>query len=405
MIASQLRNQASAMAAMRWSQPWILLLVMLWVVVETGCRPDTRLSLGTFLAMEEAVGRLDQAGVGSPVTQPASADLEPWYPGPYQLGPGDVVTVNVAGLDAVGLPGEYTLRVNDTGQVQMPSVGSISVRGMTLDEVEGVIKAAYVPRLIHDTQVAVTITTYRAIDLIVLGEVATPAPIELRYDRSSILQAILAAGGPTEFADGRVTWIPSRDPKAVVVLDLTKRVDLVRAAKVGMIQDSDVLIVERRSTDVVYVAGLVNLPGPMPLPRGSTISVMQAIGAAGGTLLEFCPTEATLMRRRPTGELVRVKLELDRIKSGMDPDITLAAGDILVVPHNANTRMEEFLAKAFIFRFGLDATFNPWTHYYLKKDREVQREISGGGGFYDTFGRQLSTMDLTPIFAPQAAAP
>jgi len=404
MTASNLRDQASTLAAMRSSRSLVLLLVVLWTGVHAGCQPDTRMSVGTFLAMEAAAGRLDQADPTPPTsTQPAETVLDPWHPGPYKIGPGDVITVNVAGLEAVGLPGEYTLRVNEAGQIGLPSIGRIPVGGMILDEVEETIKSAYAPRFIKETQVTAEITAYRPIDLIVLGEVRTPAPIELRRDRSSILQAILASGGPTEFADGRVTLIPARAPDQVVSLDLNKREDLVRAAKAGAIQDSDVLIVERRSADVVYVQGLVQGPGPVPMPKGTTMSVLQAICAAGGTLLEFCPTEATLMRRRPNGELVRVKLELDRIKAGQDPDIALAAGDMLVVPHNASTRFEEFLARAFIFRFGLDTTFSPWTHYYFQKDRESREQFGGGGeGFFGTFGRQLSTMDLTPLLTTPA---
>lgn len=401
MTTINLRDQAST----RGSSLGLFILIALGLGVSAGCQPDTRLSVGTFLAMEAAAGRLDQTGMPAATTQPAETTLEPWNPGPYKIGSGDVLTVNVAGLDAVGLPGSYTLRVNEQGQIGLPSVGQVPVAGMILDEVEKAIQSAYVLRFIQETQVAVEIATYRSIDLIVLGEVRTPAPVELRRDRSSILQALLAAGGPTEFADGRVTWIPSRAPDQTVSLDLSKRADLIRAAKIGMLQDSDVLLVERRSADAVYVAGLVNIPGPVPMPTGSTMSVMQAIGAAGGTLLEYCPNEATLMRRMPNGELVRVKLELNRIKIGEDPDLKLAAGDMLIVPHNTSTRIEEFLAKAFIFRFGLDATFNPWTHYYLKKDREVRQSLSGGDGFYATFGRQLSTMDLSPLYAAPAGTP
>jgi hypothetical protein len=135
------------------------------------------------------------------------------------------------------------------------------------------------------------------------------------------------------------------------------------------------------------------------MPRGASISVSQAIAAAGGTLHAFSPKEATLMRRQSDGGLIRAKLELDRIMQGEDPDVLLAAGDILIVPHTFETRLEEFLARAFVFRFGMDTTYNPWTYYYFKKDRESREDFGGTGGFFSTFGRQL-TSELPALLEP-----
>jgi hypothetical protein len=171
---------------------------------------------------------------------------------------------------------------------------------------------------------------------------------------------------------------------------------LIRAAQIGRLQQSDVVIVERRKNDFVYVQGLVNAPGPVPLGPDDNLTAMQAIASGGGSLLAFSPKEATLYRTKKGGEILRVKLDLARMRAGEDPDIMLEPGDILNLPHTVETRVEEFLAKAFIFRFGLDTTFNPWTHYYFKKDREVRQ--GQDNGFFGTFGRSLITQDLTPLW-------
>jgi polysaccharide biosynthesis/export protein len=377
-----------------WEAQRLLLVVSL--TLQASCEPDTRISVDEFLLMEHSPGPVTSTQPTTPpATQPVVTQLQPWAAGPYKVGPGDVISITVAGLEAVGLPTSQSIRINDNGQAVLPNVGPIPVGGLTLDQVEAAVAAAYSPKYIKETQVSAQVTTYRSVNIIVLGEVRTPAPLELRRDRCSILQAVLAAGGPSEFADGRVTLVPSRTPQEATTLDLNKRDDLVRAARIGAIQDSDVIIVERRSNDVVYVEGLVNNPGPVPVPRGSAVSALQAIGAAGGTLLAFDPKEATLMRRKPDGETLCVKLELNRMKTGQDPDIRLAAGDILVVPHNASTRTEELIARNLTLRFGVDTVFNPWTHYYFRKDRETQLETQGNGGFFGTQGRLLGSQGVT----------
>lgn len=325
-----------------------------WVPVflaAAGCEPDTRISPAEFLAMQDE-GLLAEPTATQPTSQPA--DAEPWGQKSYRIGAGDTLRITISGLEQVGLPGTHTVRVEDNGTVVLPSVGAVSVTELTLDEAQSRIQSAYVPRYIRETRVTVEVTTYRTIEVMVLGEVRTPAAVQLRGDRSSVLQALLAAGGPNDAAGSQVMLIPARKPGSAMFFDLGRREGLIRAARTGVLEDADVLVVDRRSNDVVYVQGLVNTPGSVPLPRGATISALQSVAAAGGTLLAFEPVEATLMRRRPTGELVRVKLNLQKMLKGQEPDLALAAGDILIVPHTIATRLEEYAARNLTLRAGVN---------------------------------------------------
>jgi polysaccharide export outer membrane protein len=335
--------------------------------------------------MQQPTPTTQPAGVAAKVQLPAQA---PKPSGPYRVGPGDVLEVTLAGLEEVGLTGALSLRVSEQGTVTMDPVGSIHVADLTLDQVESAIHDAYVPKYIKETQVSANIISYRMIDVIVLGAVQQPTPIELRGDKSSLLHAILAAGGPTEVADGRITLLKVRTPDEPVVYDLNARSDLVRAAQPGTVEHSDVIIVERGTNDYIYVQGLVNTPGPVPMPPRTQMSVLQAIGAAGGTLHAFSPREATLMRRKPDGDLIRVRLDLHALARGEDPDLALAPGDMVYVPHTSGTRFEEFLARTLYFRAGVDATYNPWTYYFFRKDIEVREDqIAATSDFFSTSGR------------------
>ncbi|HOA76029.1 MAG TPA: polysaccharide biosynthesis/export family protein [Phycisphaerae bacterium] len=359
-----------------------------------GCE-DHRIPLEAYIAQQEAeaVPAGEIGPDGEPVPPPP---LEPWSPGPYRLGPGDVLSVTVAELEKLGVPTVQQARVTEKGEVILPMVGRVQVSGMTLDEAEAQIKAQYVPKYLKDTDVIVQILSYEPIGVMVLGDVLRLSGgaqlVELRRDKASVLQALLAAGGAQDYG-GKVTVIPAKDPSAVRTYDLNERADLVRAARPGSVEDADILLVDARPNDAVYVQGLVNAPGPIPLPRTAKLTILQAIAAAGGTMLAFEPREATLMRHSPEGELTSIKIDLDRVKSGELPDMQLAAGDILILPHNAATRIEEYIARSFQLRLGtgIETTYNPWTLYYLRKSNEIGR--GGTNTLYDA----LRTGVLTPF--------
>lgn len=367
-----------------------------------GCA-DTRVPLSEYLADQAMVGAaLDE--VGQPVEPPAP---EPWRPGPYKLGSGDIVGVTISGLEALGMAPSQQLRVTDRGEIYLPMVGRVQVGDMSLDQVEEKVRAEFVPKFLRETDVMVQIVRYEPISVMVLGDVLRLSGgaqmVELRRDKASVLQALLSSGGAQDYG-GKVTVIPARDPLNSTVYDLTDRADLVRAARIGSVEEADLVFVDARPNDAVYVQGLVNSPGPIYVARNTRLTVLQAIGAAGGTMLAFEPREATLMRHESDGQLTSVRIDLDRVKAGTDPDIALAAGDILILPHNAATRIEEYIARALQIRLGagIETTYNPWTLYYLRKTSEMGR---GDAGFYGTLYNSLQTGLVQPFVTQMITPP
>ena len=387
----------------RGTRPLSTALGALGMFLCLGCQQDTRMSLQQFIETEPV------PLVAS--SQPAGVTIAPWAPGPYRVGPEDVLSIKIAGLEPTGATAEAvpTYRVTEKGELNLPSVGGIVVNGMTLDQVETTIQAAYSPKYIKETQVTAQVVSYKLINVIVVGDTfrfstSGSQIVELRRDRSSVIQAILASGGASEFG-GRVTHIPAKAPGQVTIYEMNNQEHLARAARIGSVEEGDLLIVDSRANDSIYVYGLVNSPGAIPVGRAAVLSVMQAIGAAGGTRHEFEPREATLMRRRSDGSLARVKINLDRVKQGIDPDLALAAGDVLVLPHNTATRIEEYIARYFQPRIGvgIDTTYNPWTLYYLQKNAEMTDQgifdsIAGQipGVLPNLINRQLSAKPIRP---------
>jgi polysaccharide biosynthesis/export protein len=104
-----------------------------------------------------------------------------------------------------------------------------------------------------------------------------------------------------------------------------------------LLQPNDVIAVSR--AELVYVIGEVGRAGPLPLVRGNSMSVMEAVSASGGVLRTAKPSEARILRPVPGSETrTEVSVNISKIMAGKANDVQLLAGDILVVPDSPGKR-------------------------------------------------------------------
>jgi polysaccharide export outer membrane protein len=89
-----------------------------------------------------------------------------------------------------------------------------------------------------------------------------------------------------------------------------------------------VFVVERRSKQI-SIMGAVTKPGTYPLTTG--MSLIQALGAAGGLTPLARGSEAVLTRLAGTGRQ-RFRVDIESITEGQAADFSLQAGDIVYVP-------------------------------------------------------------------------
>lgn len=116
----------------------------------------------------------------------------------YQIGIDDIVQVSVWRNPELGI----TVPVRPDGKISVPLVGDVAAGGRTPGEVSREIQerlSAYV----RDPQVAVILTDLRSHEYLsrvrVTGAVRQPISIPFRQGMT-VLDAVLAAGGVTEFA-------------------------------------------------------------------------------------------------------------------------------------------------------------------------------------------------------------
>lgn len=172
----------------------------------------------------------------SPVPAPASDESSAAV---YRLKEGDPVIVYLRGIP--GVPGgEQIIEniVNEAGQIQLPYIASVSIGGKTTTEAGEIIRRAYIDQQIYRTltvNVAVPARSYY-----IRGEVRQPGRFPL-VGSVTLLQAIAAAGGYSEFANRRNVEILRGEKRIPVNMQAIERSpDQDRPVEPG-----DVIIVNR----------------------------------------------------------------------------------------------------------------------------------------------------------------
>ena len=112
----------------------------------------------------------------------------------YRLGPEDNLNIIVYGEDS--LSGEYT--VSDTGNLDLPLIGNITVMGCNIDEAEAKIREKYAAGYLVNPSISTEIKSYKP--FYITGEVQRPGHFDYVTDMT-IIKAVALAGGFTYRAD------------------------------------------------------------------------------------------------------------------------------------------------------------------------------------------------------------
>lgn len=345
------------------------------LLLAVGCA-EHRIALNEFLELQQAVAQ-------PPSEEPVDVDVDR-YLGPYRVGQGDVLEIALMGGDTLGALNQLRARVDRDGEVDLPIVGAVKVAGMELEDVEDAICRAYSPAVFKEAVCHVALASVATTNVLVVGAVIQPGLVPLRQTERDMLHAVVGAGGATELASGKATLHRIRHAGEGVTLDLTKPVELVLALALDSLEDGDIVYVHAAQPNTIFVGGLVNRPGPQEYPVGTQISVLQALAAAHGVRTDVFPKYGTLVRRGSNGQDFHVKLDLDRLATGNDPNIQLAAGDILWVPETLETKVQDFLNRNIFLRAGVSVTYNVSGIEFLNR-RNMQTARYGGSTLQDTF--------------------
>ncbi len=173
----------------------------------------------------------------------------------YKFGAFDKFAVTV--YRVADLSGEH--RVEPSGIVSFPLVGSIKVAGMTTTELEQALETKYAQKYLEHPHISVELMEAIGSDVTVEGSVKTPTVFAI-IGSSTLLQAIARAQGPDEYANlKRIVIFRKIDGKdQAAAFDLEK----IRAGLIPNpeIYGGDVIVVDGSKLKKAYHDFLQALP-------------------------------------------------------------------------------------------------------------------------------------------------
>jgi polysaccharide export outer membrane protein len=159
----------------------------------------------------------------------------------YRLGANDLLEVEVLDIEN----GKRTVRVNASGLVSMPLIGSVMVAGLTGHEAEALIAGRYREKYLQNPQVSVFVKEFTSEHITVEGAVVKPGIYPVT-GRLTLLRALALAGGFGQIAKSSEVMLFRQDPngaRQVAVFD----VDQIRSGKSEdpVIRGEDLIVVQR----------------------------------------------------------------------------------------------------------------------------------------------------------------
>jgi polysaccharide export outer membrane protein len=236
----------------------------------------------------------------------------------YRVGVGDILDIRL--LNSAINNRSTLFTVVDSGVIDMPVAGgTISVAGLTPEEIQNVIAAELKRRAVEETaQVSVSVRQYMSHEVTVTGLVIHPGTRFLRREIMPLY--VILAESQLRNDGGRVVIMRGGTPG--------EPHDLSDPATLNLnVQSGDIITVSSRPEEFYYIGGRVNYPGQKQFQPG--ITLLQAILAAGGTTRQ--ETKVEISREGENGKLVTISYNLKQIKSGTVQDPKLAAGDRIEV--------------------------------------------------------------------------
>lgn len=240
------------------------------------------------------------------------------------IGPGDLLRVTVLGEPDLS----QKVRVRDSGEITLPMIGNVQVRGLSTVDAGAAIAKEYVEdQLLKHPEVSVFVEEYATQSVSVLGQVARPGPVAISTPRS-LVDVIAMAGGLTDMADRHITIERGGDSRGVAEIFLSNRADDALNANVEIYPGDKIMVPK---AGIVYVLGDVGRPGGYVMQNNSRMTVLQALAMAAGVNKTASEARARLIHNQ-NGQYQERDLPLKEIEQGKAPDELLDPDDVIFIP-------------------------------------------------------------------------
>jgi polysaccharide export outer membrane protein len=281
--------------------------------------------------------------------------------GDYKIGPEDLIEITVFEVEKLN----KTVRVSARGDISLPLLGILRVKGLTTTELEKRVTDLLAEKYIKDPYVTVFIKEYRNQRISVIGMVEKPGIFEVAGQKT-VLGMLAMAGGLKEDA-GRLLFLlrppplNEDEPKGAGASAQQAPLTLVIDLDEMLIRGDLTLNVPTFSGDVinvpasgkVFVGGDVQKPGGFPL-KGKNLTLTQAIALAEGLKPEADGSEIKIFRFSGKGyEKEVLTFNYYDIVEAKAVDPYVKENDILIVPRSGVKNFWVGFRDFFRFSFGI----------------------------------------------------
>jgi polysaccharide export outer membrane protein len=250
------------------------------------------------------------------------------YPGEdFKLGPGDLIAVKVFQEPDYAA----TVRVDADGNVLLPLIGSVNVKGLTVRAAQTLIADRLrVAQLYKNPEVTIQVVDTVNGSAIITGEIHGTV---LVATQRSLKDVLLTAGGLPANASHTVKIVRKHPDGSdeVIVVDLGTDLASSTSANISVLPH-DIIQITRAS--VVYVLGAFPRQGAVPLDQAAPLTLLQLVSLSGGVGFEGKFDDLRLIRTVGT-ERKLVEVDIKKVRDGKAPDPLLQANDIVFLPTNS----------------------------------------------------------------------
>jgi polysaccharide export outer membrane protein len=252
----------------------------------------------------------------------------------YQVGIGDILSVQVYGRPELSsnskAEGAKGSRVDGSGNIHLPLVGTVRVAGMTVSIIRETVESS-LRKFMQDPSVVVEVVEYRSKPLYLMGQFRTPGVYYM--DRPlNFLQGISLGSGFDTTANLRGVRL-LRDNK-IAPVDVYSLILDGRTEQNVWLRAGDTVFIPDNRLQNIFVFGNVNKPGPQPMQHGR-MNLLEAISTADlrSTGSDLKNVRIIRSLTTTTGELLVV--DLASIRRGEAMPLQLLEGDIIYVPRDS----------------------------------------------------------------------
>lgn len=268
--------------------------------------------------------------------------------GPYRVGPGDELDIEVAELKDT----RARTKVMPDGMLYYDVARGIDVRGKTISEISQMLSKALESDYVKPI-VTVNVAKADSQRFWMLGQVQKPGAYPITKP-TTLIAALSSGGGLLSLSDSTELNNPeSADLERAILIrngnlipvDFERLVESGDMTQNVYVRGGDYIFMPSRTTRSFYVLGHVHKPGPVYFEKGATL--VSAVAAAGGPQPEAIVTKVLILRGGTLHPQVAV-VNLRRVMQGKEPDLKLEGGDIVWVPRSPWSKLEDYVEAVLI---------------------------------------------------------